>query len=206
MRRFLPIAALIAASAAGSAVAPASAQEQAPLPVPLAPPAAESETPDEAPPIDRLFSELKRERNERAAERIASRIQEQWSRSGSASVDLLMLWSQEAMQAKKFAVALDFLDRVTVLEPKFAEGWNRRATVHFMMRSFGKSMSDIERTLRLEPRHFGALSGMGMILKETGRKEAALHAYERVLAIYPMMRSAQGEVASLSEDLAGEAL
>ena len=117
-----------------------------------------------------------------------------------------MLWSQEAMQAKKFAVALDFLDRVTVLEPKFAEGWNRRATVHFMMQSFGKSMADIERTLRLEPRHFGALSGMGMILKETGRKEAALHAYERVLAVYPMMRSAQGEVATLSEDLAGEAL
>ena len=202
MRSPLPVAVLIASLAS----APAFAQEPAPLPVSPEPPAAEADAPDEAPPIDRLFGELKRERNERAAERIASRIQEQWSRSGSASVDLLMLWSQEAMQAKKFAVALDFLDRVTVLQPKFAEGWNRRATVHFMMQSFGKSMSDIERTLRLEPRHFGALSGMGMILKETGRKEAALHAYERVLAVYPMMRSAQGEVATLSEDLAGEAL
>ena len=207
MRSSLPVAALIAvALAAGSAIAPALGQEQAPLPVAPEPPGTEAEAPDETPPIDRLFGELKRERNERAAERIASRIQEQWSRSGSASVDLLMLWSQEAMQAKKFAVALDFLDRVTVLQPKFAEGWNRRATVHFMMQSFGKSMADIERTLRLEPRHFGALSGMGMILKETGRKEAALHAYERVLAVYPMMRSAQGEVATLSEDLAGEAL
>ena len=206
MRSSLPVAALIAVLTAGSASAPATGQEQGPLPPASEPPAAEADAPDEAPPIDRLFGELKRERNERAAERIASRIQEQWSRSGSASVDLLMLWSQEAMQAKKFAVALDFLDRVTVLQPKVAEGWNRRATVHFMMQSFGKSMSDIERTLRLEPRHFGALSGMGMILKETGRKEAALHAYERVLAVYPMMRSAQGEVATLSEDLAGEAL
>ena len=206
MRSSLPVAALIAVLTAGSASAPATGQEQGPLPPASEPPKAEAQTPDEAPPIDRLFGELKRERNERAAERIASRIQEQWSRSGSASVDLLMLWSQEAMQAKKFAVALDFLDRVTVLQPKFAEGWNRRATVHFMMQSFGKSMADIERTLRLEPRHFGALSGMGMILKETGRKEAALHAYERVLAVYPMMRSAQGEVATLSEDLAGEAL
>ena len=181
----------------------AAAQAQAPSQAAAKPDAAASE---ELPTLDRLFAELKRERNERAAERIARRIQEQWLDSGSASIDLLMLWSQEAMQAEKFGAALDFLDRVTVMQPDFAEGWNRRATVHFMMRNFRKSMADIERTLRLEPRHFGALSGMGQILRETGQKELALDAYQRVLAVYPMMRSAQGEVASLSEDLAGEVL
>ncbi|MET0576773.1 MAG: hypothetical protein ABWZ83_13070 [Mesorhizobium sp.] len=156
--------------------------------------------------LDELFSELKRERNEKAAERIAGRIWQEWFKSGSASVDLMMQWASQAMEAKKFDVALDFLDQVIVLQPTYAEGWNRRATVHFMMQNFGKSMADIERTLELEPRHFGALSGMAEIMKTTGRKQLALDAYQRVLEIYPMMRSAQNEVSELSEELAGEGI
>lgn len=156
--------------------------------------------------LDKLFEELRRERREIAAERIASRIRDKWLDSGSASIDAMMQWSQEAVDAKKYGVALDFLDRITVLLPDYAEGWNRRATVHFLMNSYRKSMADIDRTLRLEPRHFGALAGMGSILKQSGRKQLALDAYERALAIYPMMRSAQKEVAELSEELAGEGI
>ena len=156
--------------------------------------------------LDTLFGELKRERNEKAAERIAGRIWETWSQSGSASIDLMMGWSKTAMDNKKFDVALDFLDQVVTMEPTYAEGWNRRATVHFMMQNYAKSMSDINHTLQIEPRHFGALSGMGQIMKNTGREELALKAWERVLDIYPMMRSAQNEVATLSEELAGEAI
>ena len=156
--------------------------------------------------LDTLFAELKRERNEKAAGRVAVRIQDEWSKSGSASIDLMMIWSQTAMDAQKFDSALDFLDQVVTLRPGFAEGWNRRATVHFMMRNYRKSMTDIDRTLQLEPRHFGALSGMAQIMKDTGRKELALDAFQRVLDIYPMMRSAQGEVASISEELAGEGI
>ena len=156
--------------------------------------------------LDTLFGELKRERNEKAAERIAGRIWETWSQSGSASIDLMMGWSKSAMDNKKFDVALDFLDQVVTMEPTYAEGWNRRATVHFMMQNYAKSMSDINHTLQIEPRHFGALSGMGQIMKNTGREELALRAWERVLDIYPMMRSAQNEVATLSEELAGEGI
>jgi tetratricopeptide (TPR) repeat protein len=156
--------------------------------------------------LDELFGELKRQRNEKAAERIAANIWQEWFKSGSASVDLMMQWSSEAMEAKKYDVALDFLDQVIVLSPAYAEGWNRRATVHFMMQNYGKSMADIERTLELEPRHFGALSGMAEIMKNTGRTQLALNAYQRVLEIYPMMRSAQNEVAELSEELAGEGI
>jgi tetratricopeptide (TPR) repeat protein len=161
---------------------------------------------DEVPRLDKLFVDLKRERNEKAAERIASQIWAEWRKSGSASVDLMMQWSNDAADAKKFDVALDFLDQVIVLQPDFAEGWNRRATVHFMMDNYAKSMADIEHTLRLEPRHFGALSGLAAILKAAGRKELALDAYERTLDIYPMMRDAQSEVATLSEELAGEGI
>lgn len=172
-------------------------------PAPVAPPAV-VEKPAET--LDTLFADLKRERREKAAERIAGRIWEHWFHSGSASIDLMMQWSNEAMKANKYAVALDFLDRVTVLQPDFAEGWNRRATLHFMMKNYAKSMADIDKTLRLEPRHFGALAGMGQILKDRGQKALALRAYERVLEVYPMMRSAQGEVAALSEELAGEGI
>jgi tetratricopeptide (TPR) repeat protein len=110
------------------------------------------------------------------------------------------------MEGEKFDVALDFLDQVVTISPAYAEGWNRRATVHFMMRNYSKSMSDINRTLTLEPRHFGALAGMAQIMKNTGRKQLALNAWQRVLEIYPMMRSAQNEVATLSEELAGEGI
>lgn len=156
--------------------------------------------------LNTLFSELKRERNEKSAERIASRIWETWAHSGSASVDLMMMWSKKAMDARKFDVALDFLDQVVTISPSFAEGWNRRATVHFMMQNYALSMADINRTLVLEPRHFGALSGLGQILKNTGKKQLALQAWQEVLDIYPMMRNAQNEVASLSEDLSGEGI
>jgi len=156
--------------------------------------------------LDNFFAELKRERNEKAAERIASRINEEWNRSGSAIIDLMMMWSKTAMEGEKFDVALDFLDQVVTISPAYAEGWNRRATVHFMMHNYSKSMSDINRTLVLEPRHFGALSGMAQIMKSTGRKQMALNAWQRVLEVYPMMRSAQNEVATLSEELAGEGI
>lgn len=154
--------------------------------------------------LDQLFFDLKRERNERAAERISRKIWAEWFKSGSASIDLMMDWSQEAVKAKKYHVALDFLDQIVTLQPEFAEGWNRRATLHFMMNNYSKSIVDIKRTLALEPRHFGALSGWGMILKNTGRKEQALKVFTQALEIYPMMRSAQAEVATLSDELAGD--
>ena len=175
----------------------------------VAPPATQ-----DAPPVattkqarlDQLFSDLKRERNEKAAERIAGNIWNEWSQSGSASIDLMMQWSQKAVEDQKFDVALDFLDQVVTLQPTYAEGWNRRATVHFMMKNYGKSMSDIDHTLQLEPRHFGALSGLAQIMALTGHKQSALEAWQKVLAIYPMMRSAQDQVGTISEELAGEGI
>ncbi|ADV10511.1 MULTISPECIES: hypothetical protein [Mesorhizobium] len=179
---------------ADGAVAPPSTQDAPPAP-----------TTKQA-RLDQLFSDLKRERNEKAAERIAGNIWSEWSQSGSASIDLMMQWSQKAVEGQKFDVALDFLDQVVTLQPTYAEGWNRRATVHFMMKNYGKSMSDIDHTLQLEPRHFGALSGLAQIMALTGHKQSALEAWQKVLAIYPMMRSAQDQVGTISEELAGEGI
>lgn len=167
-------------------------------------PAASGETAETGSTLDQLFGDLKRERNERAAERIAQKIWAEWFKSGSASIDLMMSWSQDAIKEKKYGVALDFLDQIVTLQPQFAEGWNRRATLHFMMNEYDKSLADIRRTLALEPRHFGALSGWGMILKNTGQKAQALKVFMQALEFYPMMRNAQSEVAELTDELAGD--
>lgn len=156
--------------------------------------------------IERLFGELKRARTEQAARRISSRISREWAHSGSASIDLLMQWSQKAIDEKKNAVAMDFLDEVVTLAPDYAEGWNRRATLHFMMDNYGRSMADIDRVLRLEPRHFGALAGMATILRETGRKDAAIRAYQQLLDVYPMMREAQDELGRLADEMSGRGI
>jgi tetratricopeptide (TPR) repeat protein len=153
--------------------------------------------------LDGLFLDLRKAKSQAVAESLAKRIWEEWFRSGSASIDLLMLWSNQAIESRNFPMALDFLDQVVVLKPDFAEGWNRRATLHFMMNNFAKSMVDIERTLELEPRHFGALSGMGQIFLALERKELALKAFERALAVYPMMRDVQKQVGDLADELAG---
>jgi tetratricopeptide (TPR) repeat protein len=154
--------------------------------------------------LDELFSSLKRQRNQAEAERTAARISAELAQSGSASVDLMMGWAAKALTEKKYAVALDFLDQVITLKPDFAEGFNRRATVHFVMQNFPKSMADIERTIQLEPRHFGALAGLAQIMDNTGREQLALRAYERVLDVYPALRSAQDEVGRLADKLAGD--
>ena len=191
MRRVLPflIAILLAGASGAAAQQPDIPEVEGPLPPEMEQlePAAPAEAEAEENRLDKLFFDLKRERNEKAAERIANFIREEWSKSGSATIDLLMQWSGKAMQEKKYDAALDFLDQVTMLAPDFPEGWNRRATVHYMMDSYAKSMADIEHTLRLEPRHFGALSGMAEIFK-----------------IYD--RSAQEQVGTLADELSGEGI
>lgn len=163
----------------------------------------------EAPPsrgdkLDDYFSQLKREYQPAPAKRIADSIWAEWRQSGSATGDQLMAWANEAMRDERHHMALDLLDQVIILLPEYAEGWNRRATLHYMMDNHSKSMADISRVLQLEPRHFGALMGMGSILSQAGRDEAALNAYLKVLEVYPAMREAQDRVATLSDDLAGD--
>lgn len=203
LRFLIPLALVAAPAFAQEELEPQEEEQPA---IETAPELPAPEGPKSESRLDTLFSELKKTRNEAAAQRIAGQIWAEWMKSGSATVDLLMQWSNDATKTEKWGVALDFLDQVVTLQPDYAEGWNRRATVHFLMRNYASSMADIERTLRLEPRHFGALSGLGAIMKTTGRKELALDAYERALAVYPMMRSAQKEVGEIADELTGEGI
>ncbi|MBO3761869.1 hypothetical protein J5J09_19100 [Ciceribacter sp. L1K22] len=180
---------------------PATAQdEEAASASPLAVMSDEMTTADS---VERLLVDLKRQRNPDSAQSIAARLSTLWSRSDSATVNLLMQWADDAIKKEKKAAALDFLDQAITLKPDFVGAWNKRATLHFSMGAFSKSMSDINHVLTLEPRHFGALAGMGAILAESGREEMALRAWERYLEIYPSDRQAQEAVTNLSEKLAG---
>ncbi|MBX4907725.1 MULTISPECIES: hypothetical protein [Rhizobium] len=153
--------------------------------------------------LDQLFSQLKRERDPDKASSIANEIRLEWNDSGSATVNLLMQWADKAIEEKRNPAALDFLDEAIALKPDYAESWNRRATLNFVMGNYRKSMSDIEHVLDIEPRHFGALSGMAAILSNSGNDQLTLKAWERFLDIYPADRTAQEQVNMLAEKLAG---
>lgn len=154
--------------------------------------------------LDMLFARLKKERSPQSARALADRIGETIALSGSATVDMLMINASKAMSEKRHGAALDFLDQVTLLAPDYAEGWNRRATIHFLMGNLGKSMADTARVLALEPRHLGALSGLAGILSQSGRDEQALEAWQSYLAFYPADRDAQKEALDLINKLSGQ--
>lgn len=153
--------------------------------------------------LDRLFEKLRTDPKHSSASATAKMIWREWADSGSKSINLLMNWAAAAIAKKDHAAALDLLDQVTVLAPEFAEGWNRRATLHFTLKDYGRSISDIEATLALEPRHFGALSGLAVILQQVGKDKAALETWYRVLKIYPANIQAQKSVMELEEKLSG---
>lgn len=173
-----------------------AAAEQKPQ---AATPPAQSQTREEK--LDNLFHELRRTSNEAKAVRLAAQINTLWSQSGSATVDLLMQWANAAMIERRYPSAIDFLNEAIALDPDYAEAWNRRATVYFLRNDYAHAMYDINRTLELEPRHYGALTGMAAILRARGLKEQAMKAYEQALSIYPMMREAQKSLIDLTEEL-----
>ncbi|WP_156386352.1 tetratricopeptide repeat protein [Aureimonas sp. Leaf454] len=186
-----------AASPTQQESAPASAER---LPPPPAPVLSREER------LDQLFADLKRESNAAAATRISQRIEQEWADSGSATVDLLVGWAGEAIAKDDKPAALDLLGEAIAMKPDYAESWNRRATLHFLADDYGKSIADIEQTLAREPRHYGALMGLGAILEETDRKTQALESYTRALEVYPALKSAQDAVGRLAEELAGRAI
>jgi tetratricopeptide (TPR) repeat protein len=107
------------------------------------------------------------------------------------------------MAAEQLAVALDYFNRMVELAPDFAEAWNKRATVYYLMENYRASVLDIERTLELEPRHFGALSGLGMIYDAIDEPAAALRSFEAAVAINPHLDGPRQRIDLLRRQLRG---
>lgn len=139
-------------------------------------------------------------------QRIEARILRAWSRSGSAAMDLLLTRGREALQAGDSAAAIEHLTALVDHAPDFAEGWNLRASAYYMAGQFGPALEDLGRALTLEPRHFGALAGLGVILEEMGMEARALEAYRAAAAIHPHLEGIAARIARLERRLGGEAI
>ena len=175
--------------------------------------AAQSDEADEVPqislpalPLDTLFQELAVSADPTHSARYEAEILKRLHSSGSATSDLLLSWAIEAMNKHRYSDALDLLDQVILLDPDFVEGWNKRATVHFLLKDYGKSIADIQHTLALEPRHFGALSGFGMILRDIGEDHLAADAFRKALAVHPQLKNAREALQSLEAKIAGQSI
>ena len=155
--------------------------------------------------LEALFEGL-RGANSEAAEQIEGRIYAIWSQSGSPAMDLLLERGRKALSDGNSKLAIEHFTALIDHAPEFAEGYNSRATAHFQKGSFGQSLEDIRKTLALNPRHFGAISGLALILEELGKPEDALAAWREVQALHPHREGLEEAIQRLEKRVEGEAL
>lgn len=159
------------------------------------------------PRLDPLFSALRQAEDVTKARRVEAGIWRIWSQYGDDPIiDRMMRHGARLMAAEQMKRAAEVFDQVVTRAPAFAEGWNRRATLRFLTGDFDGSVADIRQVLNLEPRHFGALSGLGLIYMALERPQGALKAFERALQINPHMTSARRHAANLRAQLKGQRL
>jgi tetratricopeptide (TPR) repeat protein len=151
--------------------------------------------------LPKLFSDLKLSASEDAAQVVEKKIWEIWVSHKVPQIDLLMDRGIKLLNNDNLNEALVVFNLILDQAPDFSEAWNKRATIYFLMGDFEKSMQDIKSTLALEPRHFGAISGLGLIFNVLERPELALKAFRRVKEIYPLSRSAERFIRKLNKTI-----
>ncbi|HLT75900.1 MAG TPA: tetratricopeptide repeat protein [Ferrovibrio sp.] len=151
--------------------------------------------------VDSLFEKLYETQNPIEARQLERKIWEAWAASGSDTIDALMKGGMAVMETGDHARAEQIFTSMIELKPDFAEAYNKRATVRFLTMDYAGSVADIERTLQLEPRHFGALAGLGTIMEQLDNLEEALRAYRRALAANPHLPDASEKLKELRRRL-----
>jgi tetratricopeptide (TPR) repeat protein len=204
--RTLRLAVLLAAT--GLVAPPVFAQDD-----PQGPPARQQkklpEAPAKLPKVDRtknldfLFGALKAAPDDVSAKHVEARIWAIWLQTPSDTAALLMARAKAAVEAQKIDIGIKLLDAVIKLRPDYIEAWNRRATLYYMQNDYGRSLADIQQVLVREPRHFGALAGLGMIMQDIGNEKRALDAYRKALAINPHLEKIPDQVKALTEKVEG---
>lgn len=153
--------------------------------------------------IDFLFGALKAAPDEASARHVEARIWALWLQTPSDTAALLMTRAKAAMDAKNVDVALKLLDSVVKLRPDYIEAWNRRATLYYLKNDYRRSLEDIQQVLSREPRHFGALAGLGMIMQDLGEEKRALEAFRKAMAVNPYLEKVPELVKTLTEKVEG---
>ena len=184
--------ALILALALALAVPAAAHAQNAP---PRAPAQQNAAPRAPAPPlpvqVETLFQQLSDAADANQAARVEVSLLRVLAQSGSPTADLLLVRGTEAMNKGDHETALNTFNSLVKLSPNFAEGWNRRATLYFIMGKLEASIADCQKTLQLEPRHFGALVGLGQIYVILNRRDDAKRALQRALAAHPHLAGAK---------------
>ena len=200
----------LALYAAAAQAAPNSSPSQSPLDKPgrkdlVEPPANPPKPPrgDRVRNLEFLFGALKAAPDDASAKHIEDRIWALWLASGSDTCNLLMTRVKTAVDAENYDLAIRLLDAIIELRPKYVEAWNRRATVFFLKKDYGSAIADLRQVLTREPRHFGALSGLGAMLQDIGDEKDALEAYRRALAVHPRLNGITEKVKGLVEKVEG---
>lgn len=156
------------------------------------------------PRLAALFDRLAVTDDAREGALIQSVIWSIWLQSGDPRIDELMARGTEAMEGRDLAAAEAAFTEIVEKKPGFAEGWNKRATVRYLARDYRGSIADIDKTLALEPRHFGALSGLGLVYLALGRDEDALEAFKRARALAPHLPGADDQLRELEDRVKGK--
>jgi len=204
-RLAIVIAALLAAPVAASAqedprvIPPPRTQKK----LPEAPSKLPKVPADRTRGLDFLFGALKAAPDEASAKHVEARIWAMWLQTPSDTASLLMTRAKAALDSQNIDVALKLLDAVIKLRPDYIEAWNRRATIYYLKNDYAHSLQDIRQVLAREPRHFGALAGLGMIMQDLGEERRALEAFRKALAVNPYLEKVPEMVKQLSEKIEG---
>ena len=153
--------------------------------------------------LDFLFGALKLAPDDTTAKAIEERIWALWVVSRSDTANLLMTRVKTAVEAQDTDLAIQLLNAIVKIKPDYVEAWNRRATLYYMKKDYGHSIADIREVLKREPRHFGALSGLGLIMQDIGDDKQALEVYRRALAVHPRLQRIPEVVKTLQEKVEG---
>lgn len=156
------------------------------------------------PALPGLFTSLESADSAATARQLESSIWEKWLEAPNADADRLLRKTTSALSENDLREALLVSTELVEQYPEYAEGWNKRATIYYLMGNFDESVADIKMTLSLEPRHFGAISGLGLIFRYRGELKPALAAFEQVLKISPQSYQAQRGVEELRNSIGRE--
>lgn len=195
-----------------AAALPAAAQAPVPPQTPNTPKVQPVEPPAKLPRpqkgdrtknLDFLFEALKVAPDTDTSKAIEERIWALWFHSGSDTADLLMARVRSAVEGQDTDLGLKLLDSIIAFKPDYVEAWNRRATIYFAQKDYARALADLRQVLAREPRHFGALTGLGLILQEIGDDKRALEVFRRALAVNPHLDRVPDLVKQLTEKVEG---
>ena len=158
------------------------------------------------PQLDRLFDRLAAAEDRSEAAATEALIWILWQRTDNIAAAASVESGLDALSRDDGDAAIALLSGAVEAAPDFAEAWNKRATAYYLLGDYRRSIADIERTLALEPRHFGALSGLGLIFDALGDEPNALAAYRAALAINPHLAHPRFRVAQIERSVDGRPL